>query len=58
MSTTQNQACQLKLVRTTQLGHDWCMLDKLDLYLPLDRNKPKHVVIFVGLTSKKHVALY
>jgi hypothetical protein len=51
MSITQNQACQLRLVRTTPL-------DKLDLYLPLDRNKPKLVVIFVGLIGTKHVALY
>jgi hypothetical protein len=58
MSIIQYQACQLRLVRKTQLWHEWSMLDKLDLYLPLDRNKPKHVVIFVGLTGTKHVALY
>jgi hypothetical protein len=58
MYATQNQTCQLRLVRTTQLGHDWSMLDRLDLYLPLDRDKPKLVVIFVGLIGIKHVALY
>lgn len=58
MFATQNQACQLRLVRTTQSGHDWSMLDILDLCLPLDRNKPKLVVIFVGSTCTKPMALY
>jgi hypothetical protein len=34
------------------------MLDILDLYLPLNKDKPKLVVIFVGLTGAKPVALY